>query len=142
MPGSSVRSSIPKEWLKNQALLGGETRSGAGRLLRDVWGEDAKTISVSMQLGNTEAVKHAVQAGLGISLVMACSVWDEVRSRQLAALHIEGTAPAKQLSLVSRQGRTQNAAAHFIAFLLERRSPQGNTIPRNGMLEEGADTKA
>lgn len=130
----SVRSSIPKEWLKNQALLGGEAGSGTGRLLRDFWGEDAKTISVSMQLGSTEAVKHAVQADLGISLVMACSVADEVRSGQLKALHIEDATLAKQLYLVRRHDTAQNAAiVHFAEFLLAWEGMLGKGISHVGI---------
>lgn len=115
------RSSIPKEWLNGQALIGGEAGTGTGRLLREYWGEDADTISVSMQLGSTEAVKHAVQAGMGMSLVMVSSVENEVRNKELAALHIEGLAPSKKLYMVRREDAAMNnLVSRFIEFILKR----------------------
>lgn len=131
----AVRSSIPRELLKGQALLGGEAGTGTGRLLRECWGEDAKSISVSMHLGSTEAVKHAVKAGLGISLVMAGAVRDEVRNGQLAALQIEDAALAKQLYLVRREDTVPNPhALRAIQFLLDKSVsavPQSETLPEH-----------
>lgn len=133
------RSSIPSAWIKGHALLGGEAGSGTGRLLREYWGKDADTISISMQLGSTEAVKNAVQAGLGISLVMACSVEDEVQSGRLVALHFDDKPPAKNLYLISRQDSALNLnASKFIDFLCR----QGEILKTNNsfvqMLEKDA----
>lgn len=128
----AVRSSIPKEWLKGQALIGGEAGTGTGRLLREHWGEDAGTISVSMQLGSTEAVKHAVQAGMGISLVMASAVKDEVNSGRLALLRIEGLAPSKQLYFVRREDAAMNLLiSRFIEFIIHL-----NEIPEENELQK------
>ena len=44
---------------------------------------------MDMQLGSTEAVKHAVHAGLGISLVMESAVKHEQASGWLHAIPIE-----------------------------------------------------
>lgn len=133
------RSSIPKEWLKGQALLGGEAGTGTGRLLREYWGADADTISVSMQLGSTEAVKRAVQVGMGISLVMASSVEDEVNSGRLAALRIEGIAPSKQLYLVRREDAAMNAlVSRFIEFIMRLNGIQERKELQTGLLEHDA----
>jgi DNA-binding transcriptional LysR family regulator len=101
--------------------LGGEHGSGTGHLLQQYFGADARTIGVSMQLGSTEAVKHAVQAGLGISLVMAAAVTHEVRNGQLHAIPIEGEPMQKTLYVIRRDGCGQKdgPAAQFVDFLLK-----------------------
>jgi DNA-binding transcriptional LysR family regulator len=113
--------SITRNFLHDQVLLGGESGSGTGRLLGQYFGEYAKKIGTSMQLGSTEAVKHAVQAGLGISLVMAACVVNEIRSGLLYAIPFEGEPLQKELYVICRDYARQNAAAGaFVHFLLSR----------------------
>lgn len=119
------RTSIPRNWLCGQALLGGEAGSGTRRLLQSYFGDDARNIGIAMQLGSTEAVKHAVRAGLGISLVMAAAVTDENRDGSLRAIPLEGGALHKDLYVISREDLLPDAPArHFCEFLL-----QGETAP-------------
>lgn len=114
----AARSSVPRDWLKGQKLLGGEAGTGTARLLRDFLGDSANSVGVSMQLGSTEAVKHAVRAGLGISLVMACAVADEQRDQRLKSLTIEGCVPAKNLYVVHRRDMARDApSCRFSRFL-------------------------
>lgn len=110
--------SIPRDWLKGQNLLGGEAGTGTGRLLRRYLGDDAHTIGTALQLGSTEAVKRAVQAGLGISLVLASAVELEHRNGLLRALPLEGVAPHKDIYLIRRKGRRPGTpAVQFTDFL-------------------------
>ncbi len=113
-------ASIPLDWLKGEKLLGGETSSGTGRLLQHFFGSVADSIGVSMQLGSTEAVKRAVQAGLGISLVISSSVVDECESGRLRSVKIEGITPYKNLYVICRSNMLENTpSAHFKKFLLQ-----------------------
>lgn len=109
---------IPRDWLKGLAMLGGESGTGTGRLLQRYLGEDASAMPVSMQLGSTEAVKHAVHAGLGVSLVMAAAVEREVRDGSLRAIRIGDEPPRKEIYLVRRKDeRQEGAAVRFLEFL-------------------------
>ena len=56
-------------------LLGGESGTGTGRLLQTHLSAQAP-LRVAMSLGSTEAVKRAVSAGLGASLVLRLAVED------------------------------------------------------------------
>lgn len=112
------RASIPAPWLHGQTLLGGESGTGTGRLLQQAFGADAKSLQTGMQLGSTEAVKRAVHAGLGISLVMTCSVAQERRDGRLAVLAIEGIAPVKELFVVTRSNLAPQAPARRFAGML------------------------
>ncbi|MBI1218506.1 MAG: LysR family transcriptional regulator [Rhodobacteraceae bacterium] len=92
---------IPRQWLLEAAMIGGEKGSGTGQLLQAVYGKEAERIRVSMNLGSTAAVKEAVKAGLGVSLVMLSSVRDDIRAGTLTALQIDGEAINKDLFVVS-----------------------------------------
>ncbi|WP_243636436.1 LysR substrate-binding domain-containing protein, partial [Klebsiella pneumoniae] len=93
-----------------------EPGSGTGRLLTEYFGELGVPRS-GMQLGSTEAVKQAVRAGLGVSLVMASAVQDEVRSGALVALPIPGL--EKRLQLIWRKPPGNLHPPGFVRHLLE-----------------------
>lgn len=96
------RRTISLAALRGEALLGGEAGTGTGRLLRVALSADP-SLEVSMTLGSTEAVKRAVAAGLGISLVLQLSVAEHLTDRT-NALAVRPLAPAlrKPLHVVWR----------------------------------------
>ncbi len=117
-PWAGMRS-VPGTWLKGQDLLGGEAGTGTGRLLQEIFGRDADTVGVSMQFGSTEAVKNAVRAGLGISLVMATAIEHESRNGELCAIPIEGMPLMKDIYVIRREsGAHGTLALEFTNFLL------------------------
>ena len=77
-------------------MLGGEPGTGTGHLLQTYFGQGAIP-TVRLQLGSTEAVKQAVAAGLGISLVLASAVPREVAAGELCAIPFAAPALAKDL---------------------------------------------
>jgi len=87
--------------LARLALIGGEDGTGTSRLLRSYLG-DGPMPNVSMRLGSTEAVKRAVETGLGASLVLACAVEQEVRDGRLCAIPLRDQPLQKSLRLVWR----------------------------------------
>lgn len=94
---------ISKSMLAGLELIGGESGSGTGRLLKQYLQGFKQMPTITMQLGSTEAVKQAVRAGLGISLVFASAVVDEVKHGSLIAIPLEGDALKKSIQLVWRQ---------------------------------------
>jgi DNA-binding transcriptional LysR family regulator len=114
----STRRSVTLGDLEGRALLGGEPGSGTGRLLREAMGATGANLSIDRQLGSTEAVKRAVRAGIGISIVMACSVIDEVRAELLVALPLQGIDLTKTLFAAHRYPLPETTLADgFIAAL-------------------------
>ena len=93
-------NSLPASALRGAGLIGGEQASGTGRLLKSALGDIANSLTVEMQLGSTEAVKHAVHANLGVSVVMRASVERELASGYLHAVGIQGCSLSKQLFAV------------------------------------------
>lgn len=119
-PWASMRSVGPNQ-LENQVLIGGEAGSGTGRVLRRYLGTRANTLGVSLQLGSTAAVKSAVQAGLGISVVMKASVENESRLVLFSTVPFEGDPPRKEIYIVFRNGMLKHPSiAAFVDILLSR----------------------
>jgi DNA-binding transcriptional LysR family regulator len=112
------RAHLTPQDLTGASLLGGEPGSGTGRVLREALGAVGAGFRLDRQLGSTEAVKRAVRARLGISIVMACSVQDEVRSGVLAALPVAGIELSKNLFAAYRDPLPETArASSFLTVL-------------------------
>lgn len=114
-------SVISKESLQSIEMLGGERGTGTGRLLKQHFGNQAQSIKVLMNLGSTEAVKQAVQSGLGISIVLAESVKQEVADGSIHAVPIDlgGIPLQKELFVICRQHLSpESLAIKFVSMLL------------------------
>ncbi|MGO9567969.1 MAG: LysR substrate-binding domain-containing protein [Desulfomonilaceae bacterium] len=107
----STRKSISAEELMGERMIGGESATGTGRVLREALGDLMSEFHVAFKLGSTEAVKNAVQTGLGISMVLASSVVDEVKSGALKAIHIDGPWLEKELMVIHRRGLPSDSVA-------------------------------
>ena len=122
---------VDKAQLVAEPLIGGEPGTGTGRVLRAALGAAADGLRVGLQLGSTEAVKHAVKAGLGVSLVLAGTVVDEVRAGSLRALPLAGTegdrgTVGKELYVIRHANQPDSAPANrFAAHLLSRAAAPG-----------------
>lgn len=91
---------VKPDWLFEEAMIGGEAGTGTGTLLQKVFGRKAASLAIAMTLGSTEAVKSAVAAGLGISLVFASAVENEVHAGSLRALPMAGIKMQKDLYVI------------------------------------------
>lgn len=115
------RAAISADDLVGERLLGGEPGTGTGRLLRETLGPVADRLHTVSGFGNTEAVKRAVRAGLGASIVLRAAVADEVAAGQLIAVPIHGVAIDKDIQLVVPDGLPETAPAR--AFILSAAGP-------------------
>ncbi|BAB77416.1 LysR family transcriptional regulator (plasmid) [Anabaena sp. FACHB-709] len=112
---------VPKAYLENIEMLGGEKGTGTRRLLQRFFGEQVHKMRISMELGSTEAVKRAVQAGLGVSIVLSKSVTQEVQSGLLRAISIDVDSKTlrKELFVIWRSSLSLDSPVHqFIQILL------------------------
>jgi DNA-binding transcriptional LysR family regulator len=115
------------ERLRGVPLLGGERGTGTGTLIRNRLGRLADDIVIGDNLGSTEAVKQAVKAGLGISLVSASAVEEDVARGSLIALPLDGVELVKELKLVlpshlPRSSPAARLAANLAAIPAEARA--------------------
>jgi DNA-binding transcriptional LysR family regulator len=113
------RDAIEASELASQTLLGGEAGTGTITLLRKQLGPLAEGLTALGGFGNTEAVKRAVRAGRGVSLVIAAAVADEIRAGQLIALSLKGIELVKELKIILPIGLPDAApATRFVAHVL------------------------
>ena len=83
-----------------------------------------------MELGNTEAIKKLVEAGLGLSVTSWFSVKQEVRDRTLTAMRLT-PALERQIGLVRRRDKPQTPALDaFLTALDELRRSLETRRPR------------
>lgn len=74
---------------------------------------------IAMEWESTEAIKKAVEAGLGVSLLSALAVELEVSHRILAVVRHPALTCERQFYVVSHQDRRPSPAARALAALLE-----------------------
>jgi len=123
------RDSVTVDELAGEPILGGEPASGTGTLLRDALGEDARRLPAPVNLGSTAAVKAAVQAGLGVSLVLAAAADDEVASGRLHALDLDGPPLRKRLWVVHRAALVPaDPAAAFTRAIVQASASDGHRV--------------
>jgi DNA-binding transcriptional LysR family regulator len=122
----ATRSSVTPAELRGETILGGEAGSGTGTILRQTLGALADRLNVRSGYGSTEAVKRAVRAGHGISIVLAASVVDELKSGRLKAVELRETALEKRISLVVPRGLPPTSAAMaFVHHVIDVKRVEG-----------------
>lgn len=122
-------------WLKlrtiTPALLAGEAlilfeRGGAIRTVMDDWFARAGAAPrVTMELGNAEASKKLVGAGLGLSIISAIAVKKEVAAGELLALTPK-PALARMLGLVRRRDKSMTVALRAVLDALDQFSSRAS----------------
>lgn len=87
---------------------------------------DTKRLKVEMELNSIEAIKNAVQSGLGVAFVSTTAIEKEVEIGALKIAHIEGVEVRRTLSVIINPNRYRSKAAE--AFFKEI-LPEFSTYP-------------
>lgn len=120
------RQWITFDELKTLRILGGERGTGTGTLLNEALGPHSEALNTVGNLGSTEAVKRAVSAGLGASVVLAHAVRSEVASGQLATCRLTDRPLRKSFYLAKLNDAAPDApAARMFDFLAAHRASGG-----------------
>ena len=94
---------------------GSGTREALEECLRETAGQGLPHLNIAAELGSSEAVKEAVIAGLGISVISVHAIRRELKSGILAALVVEGCPIERSFYLIYR--RQFDLMAHHKIFL-------------------------
>jgi len=123
-------SSITLEQLSKERFLVREAGSGTRLAVERLFAEQDLEVKPYMELGSSEAIKQAVMAGLGISVLSRHNLRLELAGNHIAILHVKGFPlfyrwyavhlKGKKLSLVSRT---------FLDFLLRQGKEMLQQIP-------------
>ena len=108
-PSMIAKTQISLQDLLHYPVVSREKGSGTlretGRILEEM-GLPVGDLRVAGIFGSTEAVKQAVKAGLGISILSKMSVTEELKQNTLKELKIRGVVMKRKIVLVTRKKKT------------------------------------
>ena len=118
--------SIQVSQLVGAPLLMREQGSGTRRVLElalEKAGLKLKSLRIALELDSTEAIKSAVEAGLGVGFASRWAAYKEVDMGMLRVVEISGLRMPREFTLVYPSGPAPGGAAGaFRRFALERRN--------------------
>jgi len=115
------RKKISVSELAKEPLVMREEGSGTRQMIEKTLKDnkiDVSSLSVSLYLGSTEAIKTAVEDGLGVSIISAWAVRKEIQAGTLVASHFKDARFLRHFSLIKRKkGFTSHTLEEFLSFL-------------------------
>lgn len=115
---------IPLERLLGEPLIGREQGSGTRSAVEKFFAEHGHTFQAAMEMNKNEAIKHAVEAGLGLGVVSLHTIRAEIASGQLCVLDVKGFPLERQWYLVQRENKRLSPAASAFAQLVLKEASQ------------------
>jgi DNA-binding transcriptional LysR family regulator len=116
--GWAARTEVNIEELRERTLLTREPGSALHATVERLLGPATLAGDRVILLGETEAIKRSVEAGLGVALVQGIAVEREVAAGNLRALPLRGADDSRTYAYARRSGRELSAAAHDLVGLL------------------------
>jgi DNA-binding transcriptional LysR family regulator len=114
---------ISLQQLSQQRLLLREPGSGTRLAMERLFSEHDITINPYMQLGSSEAIKQAVMAGLGISVLSRHSLRLELAGEHIVVLDVDGFPLIRRWYAVHLKRKSLSlAASTFLDFILNESS--------------------
>jgi DNA-binding transcriptional LysR family regulator len=96
---------------------GSGSREALERALREA-GTDLDAFRVAGEIGSTQAVKQAVRAGVGITIISRRAVEDECRAGLVHCVKVRDLKVARSFYLVTHRERTRSPVAEaFVSFV-------------------------
>jgi len=139
----ATQPKISLQQLRKERFLARETGSGTRLAVERLFAEQGLEIQPYMELGSSEAIKQAVMAGLGISVLSRHNLRLELAGKHIAILDVKGFPlfyrwyavhlKGKKLSLVTRT---------FLDFLLQQGKDMMRYIPEGKPETDPAETRA
>lgn len=115
------RKKISVSEIAKEPLVMREEGSGTRQMIEKCLKEnkiDTSELSVSLFLGSTEAIKTAVEDGLGVSIISAWAARKEIQSGTLVASHFSDARFTRHFSLIKRKkGFSSHTLEEFLEFL-------------------------
>jgi len=104
-----------------------EEGSGTRKAVEDILNQKGiglNSLNVVAQLGNIEAIKQGIKAGLGVSILSRCAIYDEVKFGLIKYVPIEGLTFKRYFYIIlPRLKSTLPLINFFKDFLLQHLPP-------------------
>ena len=134
-PLTGVRK-IPITRLAQESFISREAGSGT-RIAAERFFDAAGTrLITAMEMSSNEAIKQAVQAGLGLGIVSVHTLDMEFKLGRLTVLNVEGFPILKEWYIVHREGKRFSAAAQAFKEFVLTEGRKLITIPHPGALQK------
>lgn len=126
LPGAVARArrpnheggSVPLAELVRQPFVVRETGSTTKSMVERALAARGLAIEPVMSLGSTEAIKHAVAAGVGVAIISHLAATPELATGRLVHLRVTNLALRRPMYRLNLRGRRQSAAAGaFLALV-------------------------
>ena len=104
---------IPLEWLQQETFVVREQGSGTRTAMERFFAEKRVRLSTGMEMSSNEAIKQAVQAGLGLGIVSIHTLQLELETKRLAILDVEFFPILRHWYVVHRQGKRLSPVAQL-----------------------------
>jgi DNA-binding transcriptional LysR family regulator len=110
--------------LREETLILMQEGAGVRQIVEDGLrrsGVRLRDLDVKLELGLQESVRHAVEAGYGVTFISRTAVGAELTAGTLEEARVEGLEATREISLASAAGRTRTRVADaFVDFARER----------------------
>ncbi|HID70944.1 MAG TPA: LysR family transcriptional regulator [Desulfobacterales bacterium] len=94
-----------------------EAGSGTVSIFKEKMKDYLDQINIIMEMGHPEAIKKAVESGVGIACLSSLTVCREVENAWLKTLRFEGVDMKRKLQVISRKSLEMNdSLAEFLSF--------------------------
>lgn len=119
---------ITLERMARENLLIREPGSGTRAVTERLFAEQKLQIRPYMELGSSEAIKHAIMAELGVSILSANNIDLELETGRLAILDVQGFPLMRKWHAVHLRGKTLGLTAQsFLEAMLHGQPEVGDT---------------
>jgi DNA-binding transcriptional LysR family regulator len=117
--GWASRAEVEPAELLTRVFLTREPGSALHATVERIFGADALDADNVILLGETEAIKRSVEAGLGVALIQGIAVQREVTARNLVTLKLAGADDSRTYLIARHTARKLPEAAEGMISLLQ-----------------------
>jgi DNA-binding transcriptional LysR family regulator len=117
-PLAAAAERVSPEAITGEILTIRELGSGSREIVADAFGSRGVKPARTLEIGSTEAIKQVVAAGLGLAIVSAATIKDQVVLGKLTVIPRQDFSIKRSLWQLGQPGRLETPAAQAFGKLL------------------------
>jgi len=137
-PLAAAAGRVVPEMIAGEVLIVREPGSGSREVVADALAARGVRPARTLEIGSTEAIKQVVAAGLGLAIVSAATVKDQVALGRLTVIPWQGFSIKRSLWRLRKPGRLETPAARAFGKLLSVSTEGMDSETADGSREEAA----
>jgi DNA-binding transcriptional LysR family regulator len=118
------KRSVSLDDLKGEPFILREQGSGTRKIMEDRFeraGFSLADLNIAAVVGSSDAVRQAVKAGLGVSILSSRALRDDIAAGRVASLRISGMKLERHFFVILLKGRTRSPLCRaFLDFMLKK----------------------